>query len=50
VRLDERSAGQGLGLAIAQDFMEAAGGTLSLERAAEGGLCVRLAWPGGPTR
>lgn len=45
VRLDESAARSGLGLAIARDFVEASGGTLSLEDADEGGLQVVLAWP-----
>ncbi|WP_077147939.1 HAMP domain-containing sensor histidine kinase [Sphingopyxis sp. KK2] len=44
VRLDERGARHGLGLAIAQDFVTASGGTLALDTAPQGGLCVRLAW------
>lgn len=47
VRLDERGSRHGLGLSIAQDFVGASGGTLSLESADEGGLCVRLAWSSG---
>lgn len=43
-RLDERSARHGLGLSIAQAFVEASGGQLSLETAPLGGLCVRIAW------
>lgn len=45
VRLDERGARHGLGLAIAQDFVTASGGALTLEDAPERGLCVRLYWP-----
>lgn len=44
VRLDTRSGRHGLGLSIAQAFVEASGGQLSLETAALGGLCVRAAW------
>lgn len=43
-RLDERSGGHGLGLAIAQDFVLANGGELQLEDAGMGGLSVRMAW------
>lgn len=45
VRLDERGTRHGLGLSIAQDFVETSGGTLTLATAEGGGLCVRLAWP-----
>ena len=45
VRLDEAGPGQGLGLAIAREIVEATGGTVDLNRSALGGLCVRLAWP-----
>ena len=44
-RLDERSEGSGLGLAITSDIMRAYGGTLSLDRAAIGGLMVTMDWP-----
>lgn len=44
IRLDERSARHGLGLSIAQAFVEASGGRLALETADLGGLCVRIAW------
>ncbi len=44
IRLDERSARHGLGLSIAQSFVEASGGRLSLETAPIGGLCVRITW------
>lgn len=45
VRLDERGTRHGLGLSIAQDFVEASGGALTLATADIGGLCVRLTWP-----
>ena len=48
VRLDEAGSGQGLGLAIAREIVEATGGTVGLNRSALGGLGVRLTWP--PTR
>lgn len=44
VRLDERSTRHGLGLSIAQAFVEASNGSLSLETSSYGGLCVRIAW------
>lgn len=45
VRLDQRGARHGLGLSIAQSFVESTGGELSLSDHALGGLCVRLHWP-----
>jgi signal transduction histidine kinase len=44
-RLDQRGAGQGLGLAIATDLAQSTGGDLHLSRSALGGLCVRVTWP-----
>lgn len=44
-RLDERKTGQGLGLAIAREIVEASGGALSLANEPAGGLSVALAWP-----
>jgi signal transduction histidine kinase len=44
-RLDESSEGSGLGLAITADILRAYGGTLSLDRAAIGGLLVKMEWP-----
>jgi signal transduction histidine kinase len=43
-RLDEAAPGSGLGLAIVGDLAGLYGGSLVLERAAEGGLlaCLRL--------
>lgn len=46
VRLDERGARHGLGLSIARDFVEAAGGALTLSEAAAGGLRVEMRWGG----
>jgi signal transduction histidine kinase len=43
-RLDERTPGHGLGLAIAQDICDAYGCTLGFSRAAAGGLAVSLRW------
>lgn len=45
VRLDERGAGQGLGLAIVREIVEASGGSLRLATSPQGGLCVRMEWP-----
>ncbi len=47
VRLDERREGHGFGLSIAVELAELYGGTLTLDDAAGGGLCVRLRLPGG---
>jgi signal transduction histidine kinase len=44
-RLDEKGAGFGLGLAIAQDLAEATGASLSLRRSGLGGLRVSITWP-----
>lgn len=44
VRLDEQGSRHGLGLSIAQDFVVASGGSIALEDADLGGLCVRLLW------
>lgn len=44
VRLDQRGARHGLGLSIAQSFVESTGGSLSLSDHELGGLCVRLQW------
>ncbi len=49
VRLDERVAGSGYGLAIVREGIEAHGGTLALERStALGGLSARLRCPAAP--
>jgi signal transduction histidine kinase len=45
VRLDETTAGHGLGLAIAADRAQAYGGTLTLDTADLGGLRARLDLP-----
>lgn len=44
-RLDERGDGHGFGLAIASELVALYGGTLTLDAAASGGLCVRLTLP-----
>src|SRR5690606_629981 len=44
-RLDERRDGQGLGLAIAADIVNAWRGELRLEDATLGGLCVDITLP-----
>jgi signal transduction histidine kinase len=45
VKLDERVPGQGLGLPIARDIIEPAGGTLALGGSSLGGLGVTLTLP-----
>ncbi|MBK1702013.1 sensor histidine kinase [Thiococcus pfennigii] len=45
LRLDERKDGSGLGLAIARDVVDAYGGELRFDLAAEGGLAVDVALP-----
>jgi signal transduction histidine kinase len=44
-RLDESGGGHGLGLAIANDLVDASGGVLRLSPSAEGGLRVEASWP-----
>ena len=44
-RLDERSDGHGLGLAIARELVEATGGTLLIDSGDLGGLRVTARWP-----
>ena len=44
-RLDRRTPGHGLGLAIVSDTVEAYGGRLTLSAGAEGGLCVAIELP-----
>jgi len=44
-RLDESGDGHGFGLSITRELAELYGGTLALERAAAGGLAVRLTLP-----
>jgi signal transduction histidine kinase len=48
VRLDQATAGEGLGLAIAGDVLEACGGALTLEESALGGLRAVIALPSAP--
>jgi signal transduction histidine kinase len=43
-RLDETNEGSGLGLAIARELTEATGGTITMSRAALGGLKVEFCW------
>lgn len=43
-RLDQRPGGQGLGLSIARDHVEASGGSITLGVSALGGLDVDLKW------
>lgn len=45
VRIDVTGSGQGLGLAIAREIVEATGGAVALDRSGLGGLRVRLSWP-----
>ena len=45
LRLDERREGNGLGLAIARDVVDAYGGVLDFARASKGGLSVRVRLP-----
>jgi signal transduction histidine kinase len=44
-RLDETGPGQGLGLAIARELVEATKGEIHLERSVLGGLGIQLRWP-----
>jgi signal transduction histidine kinase len=44
VRLDESGSGNGLGLAIARELVEAMGGAIDLGVSPLGGLAVRLSW------
>lgn len=50
VRLDESGSGDGLGLAIARELVEAMGGSIDLGVSALGGLAVRLSWSGRRAR
>jgi len=45
LRLDERSSGVGLGLAVAKGFAEAMGGTIIAVDTPGGGLTVRVTLP-----
>jgi signal transduction histidine kinase len=45
VRADEAAPGSGLGLAIVRDLVQLYGGSISLDRAPEGGLRARLELP-----
>jgi len=46
-RLDEAGSGHGLGLAIANDLVDATRGQMTLLRSELGGLKVTIAWPAG---
>jgi signal transduction histidine kinase len=46
-RLDQRTGGHGLGLAIASDLAVSAGGVLELTTSPLTGLCARVSWPLG---
>lgn len=45
VRLDERSEGHGMGIAIAVEILRLNRGTMAMGRSAMGGLAVRLSFP-----
>lgn len=45
-RLDEKHPGQGIGLAVVNDLVDAYGGTVAVERAGLGGAAVIVALPG----
>jgi signal transduction histidine kinase len=49
VRADEAAPGSGLGLAIVRDLAELYGGSISLDRAPQGGLRARLELPAADT-
>jgi signal transduction histidine kinase len=44
-RLDEAGSGHGLGLAIANDLVDATRGAITLLRSKLGGLKVTVTWP-----
>lgn len=44
-RLDEAGPGHGFGLSIARELAQAAGGSLSMQKAGLGGLRVTIHWP-----
>lgn len=48
IRLDEQSAGAGLGLAIVRDLADSYGGSVDLDRSPLGGLSARLVLPAVP--
>jgi two-component system sensor histidine kinase PhoQ len=45
-RLDERSPGQGIGLAVVRELVESNGGSIEISTARLGGMRVRVTlWP-----
>ena len=45
VRVDERTAGHGIGLAIVTDLVEAYGGSIAIDQSALGGASIRVQFP-----